>query len=399
MFIAPYSLTSHSSGRVMCYAYHEFQHNSKIVVPSKRKIRQRYVEYELKHHDNNKKKLKRHIEDESRELKRMFEDSSSDFTNAIGDNETFFHATTIPFEDMERSEEDISEGVLFIKPAVSLSEETKDKLPRNSKDTGDVHATLRALHTIRMIQERSRKPFSDIMLYDLGTDKSNFTTTCLSRQGHFRTNGQDGKYKISTKVQVKRAFRLTSGAMGNICDPDSKIILTLDNGDANTQLSVDMKRNVKNTERYNKGLFRLNHDDDDDDMSIGAEKTLFGQEVEELQELPDPVFDKVLANILEETKCIGNGEYFELRFANLSTYTQRRVQYEKGRRKMKKAFRTAEDGWAGNEVRIWSKDESWEFKSILTSIGYSSDSNNDHDIEEIDTSLVCFTKYINQCQV
>ena len=138
--------------------------------------------------------------------------------------------------------------------------------------------------------------------------------------------------------------------------------------------SVNMKRGVQkdNTELYNDGLFNLNNDvNDNDDESIGQEKTVFGQEVKPLA----PVFNQKVWNAQEEikSKTVVMDSQLDLVFENLNGRIQR-----VSKSNLKKAFTACENEWRGDYelVKVWCDRHSNHFtklSELLGELGYVED--------------------------
>ena len=330
---------------------------------------------------SDKKKLEEHIEDDSRETKRLYRDSAAPFAEeVINKTETYWHASTIKLEKMDRTEDDKKEGNIRVQPASDLEDETREAIdPTRRRHNADVYATRRALHSIRLARRRlGHKPSAEISLFELDTegDVSNFIIPVgLCRQGHFRSNGQDGMYRIASPLKIKRYIRIKLGRMGNLSDPDSSIVLERDDGKMDARRSVNMKRGVQkdNTEQYNRGLFNLNNDDNDndnDDESTGLEKTVFGQEVKPLT----PVFNQPVWNaqgeIKSKTEMDMENRQLELVFEKLSDRTQ-------GLKKstLKRAFIACDNEWKGEYelINVWCDEQSQhstKLSTLLEELGY-----------------------------
>ena len=342
-------------------------------MPSQNEIYKKYLAQEL----GDSKKLEKHIEDDSRETKRLYKDSAAPFAEVINETEAYWHASTIKLEKMDRTEDDKKECIIRVQPASDLEEETREAIhPMRRRHNADVYATRRALHSIRLARRRlGHKPSAEISLFELDTegDVSNFIIPVgLCRQGHFRSNGQDGMYRIATPLKIKRYIRIKLGRMGNLSDPDSSIVLERDSCKMDARRSVNMKRGVQkdNTEQYNRGLFNLNNDAvDNDDESIGQEKTVFGQEVKPLT----PAFSQTVWNtkgeIKNKTKIVMDGQ-LELVFENLSGRTQR-----VGTSNLKRSFVACENEWKEEHelIKIWCDRQSEHFtklSQLLEALGY-----------------------------
>ena len=343
-------------------------------MPSQNEIYKKYLAQEL----GDSKKLEKHIEDDSRETKRLYKDSAAPFAEVINETEAYWHASTIKLEKMDRTEDDKKECIIRVQPASDLEEETREAIhPMRRRHNADVYATRRALHSIRLAQKRlGHKPSAEISLFelDVAEDVSRFFVPVgLCRQGHFRSNGQDGMYRIAEPLKIKRYIRIKLGSMGNLSDPDSIIVLERDGCNMDASRSVNMKRGVQkdNTQLYNCGLFNLNKDDneDDDDESIGQEKTVFGQEVKPLT----PAFSQTVWNtkgeIKNKTKIVMDGQ-LELVFENLSGRTQR-----VGTSNLKMSFVACENEWKEEHelIKIWCDRQSEHFtklSQLLEALGY-----------------------------
>ena len=343
-------------------------------MPSQNEIYNKYLAQEL----GDSKKLEKHIEDDRRETKRLYRDSAAPFAEeVINKTETYWHASTIKLEKMDRTEDDKKECIIRVQPASDLEEETREAIhPMRRRHNADVYATRRALHSIRLARRRlGHKPSAEISLFELDTegDVSNFIIPVgLCRQGHFRSNGQDGMYRIATPLKIKRYIRIKLGRMGNLSDPDSIIVLERDSCKMDARRSVNMKRGVQkdNTEQYNRGLFNLNNaDENDDDESIGQEKTVFGQEVKPLT----PAFSQTVWNtkgeIKNKTKIVMDGQ-LELVFENLSGRTQRANASN-----LTTAFVACENEWKEEHelIKIWFDGQSQhvtKLSRLLTALGY-----------------------------
>ena len=343
-------------------------------MPSQNEIYKKYLAQEL----GDSKKLEKHIEDDSRETKRLYKDSAAPFAEVINETEAYWHASTIKLEKMDRTEDDKKECIIRVQPASDLEEETREAIhPMRRRHNADVYATRRALHSIRLAQKRlGHKPSAEISLFelDVAEDVSRFFVPVgLCRQGHFRSNGQDGMYRIAEPLKIKRYIRIKLGSMGNLSDPDSIIVLERDGCNMDASRSVNMKRGVQkhNTQLYNCGLFNLNKDDneDDDDESIGQEKTVFGQEVKPLT----PVFNQTVWNVQgdfkKKTKIVMDGQ-LELVFENLSGRTQR-----VGTSNLKRSFVACENEWKEEHelIKIWCDRQSEHFtklSQLLEALGY-----------------------------
>jgi len=274
------------------YAHHKYPTKSSIVIPTKEQIVRRVLLHNLSGNTPTiKANRKRHFDEDRRETKRIYKESRAQFEDVIKNEESFWHATNVTLENMERTTVQKEANEYWLRPSKTLSNDLRSQLPRNRQGHEDVYCTKRALHSIDLIRKRfniKHQPRMEMLLCEIDDDAAPIMNTVgMTRGVNFRTKGQHGMYKICIPVKIKRIIRIKFGSVGNLSDPDTQI--TEVHRKYNKTVSINMKRGVNgNTDLYKNGMFNLFHQDDvDDNESIGEEKYVNGQVPASLDDLED----------------------------------------------------------------------------------------------------------------
>ena len=225
---------------------------------------------------------------------------------------------------IERTDEEVEQGIAYIKPMNKLDPTTIEQLGLRMNDHEDAFYTKRPLHAYRLLQKKRSSGAHDVFyLYEITVPHETGYPGGLPKGSQWRSNGSGGIYKTGHFCKINQVIKVELGRMLNIADEDTviKLVWSDDGRVDEAPLTLNSKQNLNaHSPHYNGGLYYLSNEQDQpdsDNESVGQETT-FGN-------APTPT----VVNAAEESEARGPNdpdEAFVIRAARVLIRNSERVQ-------------------------------------------------------------------------